>query len=115
MFKLLLIIFLSYVINIQTQSSWYYDIGDDWEVSDRLTSSVNPYYSWYKRAAQQMDMYGYAKHVGKINRGQFLNPELNTPANRAFGYQSDFNPQDFNSGAFKYKPQGQIFRARAVS
>ena len=116
MFKLLLVFFLSVIIQAQNNESddWYYDMGDDWEVSDRL-SSVSPYYGWYKEAAQQMGMYGYAKHVGKINRGQLFNPELNMTADRAFGYQSDFNPEDFNSGAFKHRPQGQKFRATAVS
>ena len=109
MFKLHLLLFLSVIIHVQPQSDWFHDKGDDWEVSDRLTS-VNPYYGWYKQAAKQMDMYGYAKHVGKINHGQFSDPELNMPANRAFGYQSDFN-----SGAFKYKHRGQKFRAKAVS
>jgi len=95
------------------QSDWFYDMGSDWEVSNKL-AKVNPYYSWYKNAAKQMAMYGPAKHVGKINRGQFFNPELNTPADRAYGYQSDFNPKELSSGAFKYKPQGQKFRATAV-
>ena len=112
MFNLLLL--LTVVIDVQTQSNWFYDMDDDWEVSNKL-KSVNPYYGMYKQAAEQMAMYGYAKHVGKINRGQYFNPELNMPANRALGYQSDFNPQDFNTGAFKYKPQGQKFRAKAVS
>ena len=116
MLKLLLVFFLSILIHVKTQQydDSFFEMGDDWEVSNRLTS-VNPYHGWYKQAAKQMDMYGFAKHVGKINRGQYFNPELNMPANRAFGYQSDFNPQDFNSGAFKYKPQGQKFRAQAVS
>ena len=96
------------------EPNWFHDMGDEWEVSNRL-ASVNPYYEWYKQAAIQMDMYGPAKHVGIINRGQFLNPELNNPYDRAYGYQSDFNPGDFQSGAFKYKPQGQKFRAKAVS
>ena len=87
---------------------------DDWEVSNKLTS-INPIYSTYKKKAKQMDLYGPAKHVGKINRGQFLNPKLNTPSDRAFGHQSDFNPSDLSSGAFKYKPKGLKFRATAVS
>ena len=28
---------------------------------------------------------------------------------RAFGFQSDLNPKDINSEAFKYKPQGQKY------
>ena len=93
MFKLplVLVLFMSLLLHVLTQSSWFYDMGDDWEVSNWLTS-VNPYYGGYKQAAKQMDMYGYAMHVGKINRGQFSNPELNMPADQAFGYQSDFNP-----------------------
>jgi len=97
----------------EPQSDWFYNMGDDWEVSKRL-ASVNHYYDWYKNAVKQLDMYGPAKHVGMINRGQFFNPELNNPADRAFGYQSDFNPGDLKSGAFKYKPRGQKIRAKAV-
>jgi len=97
----------------EPQSNWFHDMGEDWAVSNKF-SSVNPFYNWYKKAAKQMDLYGPAKHVGKIYRGQFLNPELNTPSDRAFGYQSDFNPSDLSSGVFKYKPKGQKFRATAV-
>ena len=116
MFKLLLVIFLSIVMNVQPQQSddWYYEMGDDWDVSNKL-AEVNPYYAWYQQAAAQMDTYGFAQHVGKIDRGQFFDPELNMPGDRAFGYQSDFNPEDFNSGAFNRKPQGQKYRAKAVS
>lgn len=61
-----------------------------------------------------MSFYSFAQHVGKINRGHFLNPELNMPKNRAFGYQSDFNLENLKSGAFKHKPQGQKYRATEV-
>ena len=119
MFKLLLLFFLSVVIQAQNDESddWYYEMGNDWEVSNKFTTSQNLYYAWYKHAAAQSATYGYATHVGKINRGQLGNPELNMnmPRDRAFGYQSDFNLQDFNSGAFTYKHPGQKFRAKAVS
>ena len=88
-------------------------MGDSWETTDNL-AQLSPYYAWYKQAVTQMSLYGYAQHVGKINRGQFLNPELNMPKDRAFGYQSDFNPEDLKSGAFNNKPQGQKFRATEV-
>jgi len=97
----------------EPQSDWFHNMGDDWEFSKRL-ASFNPYYGWYKNAAKQMDVYGPAKHVGLINRGRFFNPELNYPTDRAFGYQSDFNLGELNSGAFKYKPRGQKIRAKAV-
>ena len=54
-----------------------------------------------------MDMLGFAQHVGKINRGTYINPELKTPGDRTFGHSSDFNPQDFSSGAFSSPPQVQ--------
>ena len=120
MYNPILLIFISIVINVQTQQQsddWYYEMGNDWEVSNKFTTSQNPYYAWYKHAAAQSATYGYATHVGKINRGQLGNPELNMnmPRDRAFGYQSDFYLEDFNSGAFTYKHPGQKFRAKAVS
>ena len=116
MLKLLLVFFLSILIHVKTQQydDSFFEMGDDWEVSNRLAED-NPYYAWYQQAAAQMDTYGFAQHVGKINRGQFFDPELNMPGDRALGYQSDFNPEDFNSGAFNIQPQGQKFRAKAVS
>ena len=87
--------------------------GTTWGTSDNL-AQLSPYYTWYKQAAKQMSLYSYAQHVGKIIRGQFLNPEQNMPKDRAFGYQSDFNPEDLKSGAFNHKPQGQKFRATEV-
>ena len=97
----------------QPVDDWWFDIWDSWETSDNL-AQLSPYYTWYKQAAKQMSLYSYAQHVGKIIRGQFLNPEQNMPKDRAFGYQSDFNPEDLKSGAFNHKPQGQKFRATEV-
>ena len=128
MFKLFLVIFITVLMNVQTykykprlkhpqpssHGDWFYEMGDDWGVSNKL-AKVNPYYNWYKQTAAKMDAYAPALHVGKIDRGQFFNPELNMPADRAFGYQSDFNPEDLKSGAFNIKPQGQKIRAKAVS
>merc|ERR1712002_650045 len=67
-------------------------------------------------AQLQYDMFTPAKHVGKINRGKFLNPELNLPADRAFGdpYHSDFHADEMRSGAFEYRPRGQKIVARKV-
>ena len=99
MLELLLILILRLVSG--QHDGWWYDQGNDWDTSDYL-SAINPFYQTYKHASAQMDMYGYAKHVGKINRGKYFNPELNLPANRAHGYQSDFNPADYHSGAFRH-------------
>lgn len=89
------------------------DTGGTWATSNNIARN-SPYYNTYKQVSRQMNTYGPAQHVGKIYRGRFLNPELNTPRDRAFGYQSDFNPRDLKSGAFRYKPQGQKFRASEV-
>jgi hypothetical protein len=97
----------------QHVDDWWYDMGNSWETSDNL-AQLSPYYAWYKEAALLMSLYGFAQHVGKINRGKFLDPELNMPKDRAFGYQSDFNPEYLKSGTFKHKPQGQKFRATEV-
>ena len=112
MLKLLLISF-TVCATLSLDDAWWYDQGHDWATSDYF-NSYNPFYQTFKQVKNQMDMFGYAKHVGKINRGQFLNPEFIQPGHRAFGFKSDFNLKDTNSGAFRYKPQGQKFRAKQV-
>jgi len=101
----------------QPSSDWWHDMdsGGAWHTSSNLARN-NPYYNTYRQIDRQMDTYGPAQHVGKINRGSYLNPELNSPSVRALGIQSDFNPQDLQpgSGVFKYKPQGQKYRASEV-
>jgi len=93
---------------------WWYNLGDhDSPASDYL-AAVSPFYNWFKSAQQQYDAFAPAKHVGKINRGTFLNPELNLPADRAVGLNSDFNAGDFNSGAFSNTPQAQKFVAKKI-
>jgi len=74
----------------------------------------SPFYNTFRQMDQQLDMYGYAQHVGKINRGEYFNPELNLPGNRAHGYRGDFNRNDLTSGAFRYAPKGQRVVAEPV-
>ena len=95
-------------------ADWWYDIGGHDSQASEYLSATSPYYRWFKNAQLQYDMYAPAKHVGKIYRGKFLNPELNLPAHRAFGHQSDFRLEDLVSGAFEYRPRGQNIRAREV-
>jgi len=96
-------------------SDWWFDIGGQDSHASEYLAATSPFYQWFKNAQVQYDMYAPAKHVGKINRGKFLNPELNLPADRAFGHQSDFHIDDLvSSGAFEYRPQGQNIRAREV-
>jgi len=101
--------------NYYQDSDWWHSLGtgDDWYVSDYL-DAISPFAQTFHQMQQQLDMFGYAQHVGNINRGKFLNPELNLPADRAYGYDSDFNPQDFKGGAFKHQPQGQKFVAKPI-
>ena len=110
---IVLLLSMSCFATCSAQDDWWYDQGHDWDTSDHF-NSYNPFYQTFKQVKAQLDMYGYAKHIGKINRGQFLNPELTRPGDRAFGYKHDFNPKDINSGAFRYKPKGQRFRAKPV-
>lgn len=104
---------LSY--NHYQDGDWWHSLGtgDDWYVSDYL-DAISPFAQAYRQMQQQLDMYGYAQHVGNINRGNLLNPELNLPGDRAYGYDSDFNSQDFKGGAFKHQPQGQKFVAKPI-
>jgi len=85
---------------------WWYDLGDDWETTDKLEETLFSL-GTMNYMKKQMDMYGYAQHIGTINRGTFLNPELNSPRDRAFGFDSDFNPRDFRYGAFRQQPHQQ--------
>ena len=85
------------------QNDWWYDMSSSWETSSSL-ASTSSFYSWYRQALDKLNMYSYSQHVGKIDRGQLLNPELNMPSDRAFGYKSDFNQEDFTSGAFNSDP-----------
>ena len=110
---ILLLLSMSCFATCSAQDDWWYDQGHDWDTSDHF-NSYNPFYQTFKQIKGQLDMYGYAKHVGKINRGQFLNPELIQPGHRAFGYKSDFDLKDVYSGAFRYQPKGQKYRAKQV-
>jgi len=95
---------------------WWYDLGGQNSYASDYLYATSPYYSWFKNAQQQYDMFAPALHVGKINRGLFSNPELNLPADRAFGdaYHSDFHADEMSSGAFEYRPRGQKIVARKV-
>jgi len=90
---------------------WWYLLllgGDDSQASDYV-AATSPFYNWFMTAQNQFDAYSPAFHVGKINRGTLLNPELNSPADRAFACNSNFNVGDLNSGAFSITPQAQKF------
>jgi len=93
----------------QDEDDWWYNMDDDWDTHYSIQN--NPYYQTHQHLQRQMSLYGFAQHVGKINRGQIHNPELNRPRDRAYGYQSDFNSEDFESGAFRNPSKGQIIRA----
>jgi len=93
---------------------WWYDIGGYGSQASEYLAATSPFYQWFKKAQIQYDMFAPAKHVGKINRGIFQNPEINLPADRAFGHKSDFHDHDLISGAFEYRPRGQKIVARKV-
>jgi len=85
---------------------------DDWWHQNQFGGegfASNPFYNAFQQWRRQMDAFSPAIHVGKINRGQYANPDLYTPRDRAFGFNSDFNPDD--SGAFKFAPNQQKVRA----
>jgi len=64
----------------EPEQNWWTDIGSH-SVSSSL-SRQSPYYQTYQQHSNQLDMYGYALHAGKIN-------------------PDDFNRQDRNSGVFR--------------
>jgi len=90
------------------QDNWWYQDGFGGQSS---SFGSNPYYNAYQQMRRQIDAYGYATHVGLINRGHLSDPDLYSPRDRAFGYQSDFNPGDSVSGALNFVPKKQKVRA----
>jgi len=102
------VILCSSQLTPQTEDEWWHGFGD-WDTPASLQS--NPFYQTQQYLQNQMDLFGFAQHVGKINRGQIFNPELNSPMNHAYGYQNDFNDEDFTSGAFRNPSKGQMIRA----
>jgi len=93
---------------------WWFDIGGRDSYASDYLAATSPFYRWFKQAQTQYDMFAPALHVGKINRGTFLNPELNLPADRAIGHKPDFHDAELFSGAFEYRPHGQKIVARKV-
>ena len=93
---------------------WWYSMGDGWDTSRQLAGRT-PFLAAFHRIQKQMDIYGWAKHVGKINRGRIADPGLNR-GRHAFGYKSDFNLHELShqSGNFKYMPESQIVKAELV-
>jgi len=93
---------------------WWYDAeATPWDTQGAQLQN-SPFYQTFRQMDKQLDMYGYAQHVGKINRGEYYNPELNLPGYRAFGYKDDFNAKDLASGAFRNAPRGQQVVAEPV-
>jgi len=92
----------------QGQDDWWFQDGFGGQSS---SFAGNPYYSTFQQMRRQMDAYGYATHVGHINRGHLSDPDLYSPRDRALGYQSDFNPGDSVSGALNFVPKKQKVRA----
>jgi len=95
-------------------AGWWYDAeATPWDTQGAQLQN-SPFYQTFRQMDKQLDMYGYAQHVGKINRGEYYNPELNLPGDRAFGYKGDFNAKDLASGAFRHAPRGQQVVAEPV-
>ena len=94
-----------------SQDDLWYNMGD-WDTHP--STQANPYRQTHQQLQRQMDWFGFAQHVGKINRGQLINLELNRPRDRAYGYQHDFNDEDFQLGAFRNPSKGQRIRATQV-
>ena len=87
---------------------------DDWWHQNQFGGegfASNSFYNTFEQWRRQMDAFSPAIHVGKINRGRYANPDLYTPRDRAFGFHSDFNHEDYLSGAFKFAPNQQKVRA----
>ena len=86
----------------------------EWWYQDRFGGedfASNAFYNTFKQMKRQMEVYAPATHVGKIYRGRYSDPDLYTPRDRTLGFQSDFNPGDYLSGAFKFAPKQQKVRA----
>jgi len=105
--KITLLLFVAVDLG-SSQDDFWYNMGD-WDTHPSI--QANPYYQTHQQLQRQMNWFGPALHVGKINRGQFFNPQFNRPRDRPYGYQNDFNYEDFNSGAFRNPSEGQRIRA----
>ena len=84
----------------QRQSTWWNDLGNDWEVSNTLRQR-SPQYATYSQIFRRMNYYAPAFHVGRINTGDLRNPANYRPRDRTYGKNADFNPRDLKKGVFK--------------
>jgi len=99
---------------LKENDGWWYDTEATPWVTRGAQLQNSPFYHTYRQLDKQLDMYGYAQHAGNINRGEYYNPELNLPGDRAFGFKGDFNAKDLDSGAFRHSPRGQQVVAEQV-
>ena len=95
----------------RSHSNWWYDFGQDWRVSQNLRR-VNPHYGAYRHMSRQMDYYGPALHVGKINTGELRHLAKYQPKGRAYGAGADFNQGELKKGVFKKVPDGEWVNAQ---
>ena len=76
-------------------STWWNDLGNDWEVSNTLQQR-SPQNAAYSQISRQMDYYAPASHAGRINTGGDLrNPAQYRPRDHTYWKNADFNEREF--------------------
>jgi len=68
--------------------------GPSWKKWGYPSLKKSGYYSYYS-IFKKMDHYSPAIHLGEINRGYLIDPEIYALSDRSFGAGADFNPDEF--------------------
>jgi len=99
---------LQQTFSVDDPMEWWYDIdvGKENEVSKAL-KEWNVGYRAHEGIEHTLDHYAFPLHLGGIDRGRIVHPELGGPGDRIFGFNPDFHERDRH--AFKWKPRGQFF------
>lgn len=84
-------------------TEWWYSMGRGW---DKQLARQNPFLAAHQHGQRQMLLHGWAPHVGRISRHQFVSPGLNTLGGRKFGFQSDFYLHELDSHAGNFRFRG---------
>jgi len=104
---------LQQTFSVDDPMEWWYDIdnGNENEVSKRLRE-WNVGYTAHEGISHTLDHYAFPLHLGRIDRGHVIHPELGGPGDRIFGFNPDFERNDMH--AFKFKPRGQFYPSNWV-
>jgi len=97
-------------MTIHDPSEWWHDVdaGVSNAVTKKLAKTKTGIASQYMML-DNLELYGPALHLGEIDTGYLMNPELDQASDRAFGKNADFYLGDMD--AFRFTPQGERFES----